>query len=268
MSFFTNLRADRLIMEIRSSPNAASPATQKAVAKLKEVGPGAIESIFGALPDADKGATLALVEVLAALVSQKTFPQFVRGLIEGSPRVISGISWALTSNRNYPAHLLLDALNTQGVSKSALLEVIAAQKSRFTVRELLTAAYAQEPNEKAAVFRIISEIADRAAVPELVGRLQGKDAIARVHIINTLARFNMPEVQTALNGLLKDPNKLIRGAVLSALQRMDGPIDIEQVCAMLRYPEIDVLNRAVDVVIKANHPDTIRHLIAVLKDEN
>ncbi|HYM42372.1 MAG TPA: HEAT repeat domain-containing protein [Steroidobacteraceae bacterium] len=268
MSFFTNLRADRLIMEIRSSPDAASPATQKAVAKLKEVGPGAIESIFGALPDSDKGATLALVEVLASLVNQKTFPQFVRGLIEGSPRVISGIAWALTSNRNFPAHLLLDALNTQGVSKSALLEVIAAQKSRFTVRELLTAAYAQEPNEKAALFRIINEIADRAAVPELITRLQGKDAIARVHIINTLARFNMPEVQSALNGLLKDPNKLIRGAVLSALQRMDGPIDIERVCAMLRDPEIDVLNRAVDVVIKANHPETIRHLIAVLKDEN
>src|SRR5579864_6302728 len=268
MSFFTNLRADRLIMEIRSSTDAASPATQKAVAKLKEVGPGAIESIFAALPDSDKGATLALVEVLTALVNQKTFPQFVRGLIEGSPRVIAGISWALTGSRDYPAHLLLDALNTPGVSKSALLEVIAAQKSRFTVRELLTAAYAQEPNEKAALFRVINEVADRASVPELIGRLQGKDAIARVHIINTLARFNMPEVQTALNGLLKDSNKLIRGAVLSALQRMDGPIDIERVCAMLRDPEIDVLNRAVDVVIKANHPDTIRHLIAVLKDEN
>ncbi|TLY93204.1 MAG: serine/threonine protein kinase, partial [Gammaproteobacteria bacterium] len=92
--------------------------------------------------------------------------------------------------------------------------------------------------------------------------------IARVHIINTLARFNTPEVQTALQGLLKDPNKLIRGATLSALQRMNGPIDIERVCALLRDPEIDVLNRAIDVVIKANHPETIRYLIEVLKDEN
>jgi len=75
-------------------------------------------------------------------------------------------------------------------------------------------------------------------------------------------------VQTALQGLLKDPNKLIRGATLSALQRMNGPIDIERVCALLRDPEIDVLNRAIDVVIKANHPETIRYLIEVLKDEN
>jgi serine/threonine-protein kinase len=268
MSFFTNLRADRLIHEIRTSADASSPATQKAVAALKQVGPGAIEAIFGALPDADKGATMALVDVLGTLVSPKTFPIFMRGLIEGSPRVISGISWALGGNRSYPAHLLLDALNTQGISKSALLDVITAQKARFTVRELLTAAYVQEPNEKAALFRIIGEIADKASLPELIGRVQGKDPIARVHIINTLGRFNTPEVQSALQGLLKDPNKLIRGATLSAMQRMDGPVDIAQVCALLRDPEIDVLNKAIDVVIKANHPETIRHLIAVLKDEN
>jgi serine/threonine-protein kinase len=268
MSFFTNLRADRLITEIRSSKDPASPATQKAIARLKDAGPGAIEAVFGALPEADKSATVAFVDVLAGLVSPKTFPQFVRGLVEGSPRVVSGISWALTSSRNYPPQMLLDALATPGISKPTVLEVIAAQKSRFNVRELLTAAYGQEPNEKAALFRIIGEIADRAALPELMGRLQGKDPIARVHIINTLARFNTPEVQNALQGLLKDPNKLIRGAALSAMQRMDGPIDIERVAALLRDPEIDVLNRAIDVVIKANHPETMRYLIEVLKDEN
>ena len=40
-----------------------------------------------------KTATVAFVEVLAGLVSQKTFPQFIRGLIEGSAKVIAGISW-------------------------------------------------------------------------------------------------------------------------------------------------------------------------------
>jgi serine/threonine-protein kinase len=268
MSFFTNLRADRLVTEIRSSTDPESPARQKAIARLKDVGPGAIEAILGALPEADKSATLAFVEVLSALVSQKTFPQYVQGLVQGSPRVISGISWALTNSRNYPHTLLLEALATPGISKPAVLDVIAAQKSRFGVRELLTAAYAQDPNEKAALFRIIGEIADKSSVGELIGRVQGKDPIARVHIINTLARFNTPEVQTALQGLLKDSNKLIRGATLSALQRMDGPIDIERVAALLRDPEIDVLNRAIDVVIKANHPETMKYLIEVLKDEN
>jgi HEAT repeat protein/tRNA A-37 threonylcarbamoyl transferase component Bud32 len=268
MSFFTNLRADRLITEIRSTSDQDSPVTQKAVARLKDLGPGAIEPVFAALPDASKTATVAFVEVLTGLVNQKTFPQFVRGLVEGSARVIHGISWALMSNRNYPPHLLIEALATPGISKPAILEIIAHQKDRFGVRELLTAAYQQEPNEKAALFRIIGEVATATSVPELVGRIGGKDPIARVHIINLLARFNTPEVQTALQTQLKDPNKLIRGATLSALQRMDGPIDIERICSLLKDPEIDVQNKAIDVVIKANHPDTIRYLIEILKDEN
>jgi HEAT repeat protein/tRNA A-37 threonylcarbamoyl transferase component Bud32 len=268
MSFFSNLRADRLVTEIRSATDPASPAAQKAIARLKDVGPSAIEAVFAALPDSDKNATQAFIEILSSYVNPKTFPQFVRGLVEGSPRVVAGITQALIVKTNYPPHLLLEALTTQGVSKPSILEVISAQKSRFGVRELLTAAYTQEPNEKAALFRVIGEIADKSSVPELVGRVNGKDPIARVHIINTLARFNTPEVQNALQGLLRDPNKLIRGATLSALQRMDGPIDIERVSALLRDPEIDVLNRAVDVVIKANHPETMKYLTAVLKDEN
>jgi serine/threonine-protein kinase len=268
MSFFTNFRADRLVTEIRSSSNPASQATQRAVAKLKGLGAGAIAPIFGALPDADKNATVGFVEALSALVNPKTFPLFVRGLIEGSPRVIAGISWALTSSRNYPPHLLIDALATPGVSKSAILEIITAQKQRFSVRDLLQAAYSQEANEKAALFRLVGEVADPNAISELIGRLHGKDPISRVHIINILARFNTREVQTALQGLLADPNKLIRSAVLSALQRTEGSIDIEKVCVLLRDPEIDVQNKAIDLVIKANHPDTIRYLIEILKDEN
>src|SRR6202140_408907 len=171
MSFFSNLRADRLVTEIRSSNDPTGAATKKAVERLKEVGPGAIEAVFAALPDADKGSTIAFTEVLAALVSQKTFPQYVRGLVEGSPRVISGISWALTSSRNYPPHMLLEALTTPGISKPTVLEVIAAHKTRFGGRELLAPAYTQAPNEKAALFRVIGATADPQSIPELVGRL-------------------------------------------------------------------------------------------------
>ena len=85
MSFFTNLRADRLVTEIRSSNDPASPARQKAIARLKEVGAGAIEPVLGALPEADKSATMGFVEVLSHLVNQKTFPLFVRGLDRGQP---------------------------------------------------------------------------------------------------------------------------------------------------------------------------------------
>jgi HEAT repeat protein/tRNA A-37 threonylcarbamoyl transferase component Bud32 len=268
MSFFTNLRADRLVSDIRSGTGPNDPAVHKAAAKLKDLGPGAIDAVLAAVPEADKNMTLVLVDVLAALISAKTFPRYVLGLVEGSPRVIAAISWALTTSKNYPANLLLDALGQPGMSKSAILEIVAAQKARFSVRDLLGVANQQEPNEKAALFRVIGEIADANSVPELMGRLHGKDPIGRAHIIHILSRFNLPEVQTALLAQLKDPHKLIRGAALDALKKMDNIVDVQRLCSLLRDPEIDVQNKAVDVVIKANHPDTVRFLIDVLKDEN
>jgi serine/threonine-protein kinase len=268
MGLFTNLRSDRLITQIKSTNQPLGEETLKSIAKLKDLGPGVIQPVMQALADADKNATVGLVDVLSTLVSNKTFPQFVEGLRDGGPRISAGIAWALTSSRSYSPGLLLDALTVQGVSKSALLDVIHAHRDRFNLRELLKAAYAQEANEKAALFRVIGEIATADSVGELASRLEGKDPIARMHIINILSRFNQPEVKRALQSQLRDNNKMIRSAALAALARMDGPVDVAVICHLLRDPEIDVQNRAIDVLIRANDPDTIKHLIPVLKDEN
>jgi HEAT repeat protein/tRNA A-37 threonylcarbamoyl transferase component Bud32 len=268
MSFFTNIRADRYITELKSATDVAAPQTQKAIVKLRELGAGAIEPVTAALADADKIATVAYIEVLTGLVNQKTFPRFIESMVTGSPRVVAGVAWALSSSRAYPPTMLLEALNTEGVAKSALLDVITAHRSRLSVREILAAAYKQEANEKAALFRILGELATDNDLPELVGRLNGKDPVARLHIINILSRFPKPEVSRALQQQLKDTNKLVRGAALGALARMEGPFDLELLCGLLRDPEIDVQNKAIDAVIRANDPDTIKYLIPVLKDEN
>jgi eukaryotic-like serine/threonine-protein kinase len=268
MGFFTNLRSDRLIVQIKSTDKPLGDETLKSIAKLKGMGPGVIEPVIQSLADADKNATVALVDVLSTLVSTKTFPQFLQGLCDGNPRIAAGIGWALTSSRNYTPGLLLEALATKGASKSAVLDVIHAQRDRFNMRELLTAAYSQEANEKAALFRIVGEIADESSVPELLSRIEGKDPIARMHIINILSRFNKPDVKRALQNQLRDPNKMIRSSALAALSRMDGPVDPAVICPLLMDSEIDVQNRAIDVLVRSNDPETIKHLIPILKAED
>jgi eukaryotic-like serine/threonine-protein kinase len=268
MSLFANYRADRLIAEIKSSGNPTGPEAQKALEKLHSLGPSAIEPIIAALTTAEKKETLAYVEVLAKLIDAKTLPLLLKTMSDANGRAMSGTAWALSSSRNYPASALLDALNKEEMPKPAILEVIAAQKARFTVRELLQAAYQQEPTERAALFKIIGEVADESSIDDLISRIEGKDPLARLHIIQVLSRFNQPKVQQAIQKQLKDNSKLIRSAALSALARMDGPFDMPLLCGMLRDPEIEVQNKAVDVVVKANHPETVKYLVEVLKDEN
>jgi len=268
MSLFANYRADRLIAEIKSSGNPGSPAAQKALERLVALGPSAIEPIVDALTTAEKRETLAYVDALSRLIDTKTLPIVLKTMAEANGRATSGIAWALSSSKNYPANALLDALSKPAMPKQAILDVIAAQKSRFSVRELLNSAYAQEPTERTGLFKVITEIADESSIDDLVARIEGKDPVARLHIINVLARFNTPKVQQAVQKQLKDNSKFIRSAALSALARMDGPFDMVALCNMLRDPEIEVQNKAVDVVIHANHPETVKYLVDVLKDEN
>jgi HEAT repeat protein/tRNA A-37 threonylcarbamoyl transferase component Bud32 len=267
-SFFADLRAERLIAEIRGIGDPLHPDSQKAFQKLAKLGAGAIPKILDALAVADKKETASYVEILTQLVDNKTFPVIAQGLVDGNQRTISAICLALSASRNYSPTLLIELLERPDVAKPAVLEVINSQKHRFTVRDLLQHAYAQEANEKAALFKIIGELAEEDAIPDLVSRIEGKDAIARMHIINILSRFNRPDVSTALQGLLKDPSKLIRQAALNALSKMDGPIAVGPVCQLLRDPDIEVANRAIDVVVRANDPDTMKYLVEVLKDEN
>ena len=224
MSFFSDLRAERLIAEIRGIADPLNPESQKAFQKLAKIGPGAIPKILDALAVADKKETAAYVDILTQLADNKTFPIIAQGFVDGNPRTIAAISLALASSRNYSPSLLIELLERDDVSKPAVLEIINSQKNRFTVRDLLQHAYSQEANEKAALFRIIGELADESAVPELASRIEGKDSVARMHIINILSRFNRPEVAAAIETQLRDSNKLIRHAALNALAKMDGPI--------------------------------------------
>jgi len=268
MSLFSNYRADRLIAEVKSSGNPGSPLAQKALEKLVGLGPNAIDPLVAALTTAEKKETVAYVDALSKLIDAKTLPQLLRIMADANGRAMSGIAWALSSSRNYPAAALLDALAKPDMPKQVIIDVIAAQKTRFTVRELLNAAYSQEASERAGLFKIIAEIADESSLDDLIARIEGKDPVARLHIINVLARFNLPHVQQAIQRQLKDNSKFIRAAALSALSRMDGPFDMQLICGMLRDPEIEVQNKAVDVVVKANHPETVKFLVEVLKDEN
>src|SRR3974377_695238 len=137
MTLFANYRADRLIAEVKSSGNPGSPVAQKALEKLVSLGSDAIEPLIEALATSEKRETTAYVEALAKLIDSKTLPTLFKTMAEANGRAMSGVAWGRGTTRNYPAHALLDALAKPGMPKQALLDVITAQKTRFTVRELL-----------------------------------------------------------------------------------------------------------------------------------
>ena len=78
MSFFSDLRAERLIAEIRGIGDPLHPESQKALQKLVKIGAGAIPKILDALAVADRRETAAYVDILAQLIDNKSFPWSMR----------------------------------------------------------------------------------------------------------------------------------------------------------------------------------------------
>ncbi|MFO1408536.1 MAG: HEAT repeat domain-containing protein [Steroidobacteraceae bacterium] len=267
MSFFTNMKADRLIADIKAASDGNVDA-DKALDRLGKLGPAAIPRIIDALSNADRQETEAFVRVLSALIDNKSLSQVVEALSDANPRTAAAIVAALSAARDYSPQLLLPLLDDPKAPRGPIVSVLAAQKARLTARELLVRAYNQEATEKAALFRIVGEIADETLLPELLSRLEGKDPIARTHIISIVSRFNRPDVARALAAQLRDPNKFIRQAVLNALSRMGSNVDPAVMCQLLRDTDVETQQKAIDAVVRANHPDTIQHLVPVLKDED
>ncbi len=268
MKFFSTLKAERCLSQLVSETDPGSPAARKALESLRGVGAAAIPKIIDAFATADKTHTGALVTLLASLLDDQSFPHYAAGLGHPNKQCVAGVTKALAISGTYDTNRLLELLGKDDIFKPALIEILGIVRKRLNSRELLSRAYDLQPSEKAAVFKIISDIAGPELVPDLIARLDGKDPSVRLHIIYLLGRFNQPDVARALERQLKDKTKMVRKAVLEVLAHMPGDRNIGLICSLLADPELEVQARAVDLVVKLRHPDTMKHLLNVLKDES
>jgi HEAT repeat protein len=269
VSFLTSFRSEQILGRLVDERDPSSPAAQKMVNKLKAANNKMIPKIIDALALSGKTHTMVLVDILGALVNDKNLEIFKEGLADGNERVVSGTAWALSSSTDYNANGLLEFFDDPEVSKPALIDVLRVHKQDLSVHELLRHAYECDPKEKAAIFRIIQETIKPAMIPDLIARMGGKDSTIKIHLLQLLSKFDTQEITNAFEGQLKDTNKMVRSAALSALAtREKSRVNIEKISKVLLDPDLDVQSKAVEVMIKLNHPDTVVHLIPALKDES
>jgi hypothetical protein len=195
MKFITGLQAERLISRISEAGDPSDPDAKKAFQKLAKLGQDAIPKVFDALAAADKKQTAEYVEVIRTVISDKTLPVIVRGLAHGDPKTIQGTAWALSSSKRFNVNRLVDLLSEDTYSKSAIVDVLNSHKDRLNVRQLLAQIYNLQPSEKTAVFKLIDSMVTAELVPDLLARMDGKDPVVKMHLIDIVSRFSTPEVQ-------------------------------------------------------------------------
>jgi len=260
--------AERIVEGIRAPGDLDTPSGQKAVARLQKMGGPAVRQVIEALDSAEAERAGALARVLGTLVSTRTLHDIVSAMPSANVRGLQGITWALAHSKEYNANRVLDYLTEASMPRGALLEILDAQAERLDVRQVLNKAYQVDGAEKSALFRLVARIADDSLVPDLIERLTGKDLAVRIHLIEILGGFDRLDVRQALQKELEADHKTVRAAALGALTRLGGDLDPAILCRRLLDPDIGVQNAAVEALIRQKHPDTLRHLVDVLKDES
>ncbi len=268
MNFISAIKAERLIAQIRGEADLSSPSAKKAFDKLRQVGPAGVPKILQALASADRRQTAEFVDVLTRLADDKALPAILQGLTDANPKTVSGATTALSSSRRYNPNRLVDLLAEDSYSKSALVDILLAHRKRLNINHLLAQVYELQPSEKTAVFKIVKDLASEAEIPDLLARMNGKDPVVKMHLIKVISQFERVDVQDALQQQLKDDNKLVRQAALTGLSQLNGAVNVELICSLLEDPDVDVINKAIDVIVNLKHPDTVKHLISALKADN
>ena len=146
--------------------------------------------------------------------------------------------------------------------------MLQAHKERLNVRQLLGQIYHLQPSEKAAVFKLIDEVTTEEMVPDLLTRMDGKDPLVKTHLINVIARFDRPDVNKGCRRRCATATSSFAARRSRASPRSKTAVDVALVSKLLLDPDLDVMNKAVDVIIQLNHPETAKYLIEALKAEN
>ncbi|HID81555.1 MAG TPA: serine/threonine protein kinase [Thiotrichales bacterium] len=269
MGLFNKFRADKHLAQCLQASTLDAPEASQCLSKLKSASDSAIPKIFSRLSAAEGAEAVRIREVLKRLIDTNTLSSFFPGLYsEAHPRVQKATVEALSVEDSYDPGLLLKLFDDKAISKSALLKVLDARKSRLNSIALLRKTNMLQPGERTALFAILEDIADQSIVPELVNRITAKDINTRRGIVKLLGHFDIPQARSALLGRLTDDSKQIRFEALDALAKNSIEIDLGILCSLVKDKDYSVQNRAIDALVKRNDPTTVKHLMDLLKDES
>jgi serine/threonine-protein kinase len=268
MNFISAFKAERLIAQIRGEADVSSSSARKAFEKLHQVGPAAVPKILLELGTADRRQTTEFIEILGKLADDKSLPSILQGLADTNPKTVAGTTAALSSSRRFNPNRLVDLLAEDNYSKSAVVDILLAHKDRLSINHLLAQVYDLQPSEKTAVFKMVHDLASIDQVPDLLARMNGKDPVVKMNLIKVISQFERDDVQQALQEQLRDENKMVRQAALTGLSRLNGAVNVELICSLLLDPDVDVIDKTIDVIVNLKHPETIKYLIPALKDES
>jgi serine/threonine-protein kinase len=265
MSLLEKHRVSKLLESVLAH-EPASPERAEATARLKQLGRRAVPHLIRAFRGSQ--GSDALVTLLRPLVDEASLAHFTRALGDPDPRVVAGVTRVLAAARRYDPNSLLDLFADPQIPKAALVEILVAHKESVKIGRLLSLLDAADKEARAALFRLVDQVATVATLRELVQATRHEDLLVRVQLARTLGRFPVEAARDCLVRLLEDADRHVRQVALDGLAQLRLPVEAGALCRLLRDPDITVQGKAIEAIAALDPPHVLRNLLEVLHDES
>jgi len=269
MALFAGARSKRWIEKlIDASRKNNNDDYATAFQKLIGFGSDALSEIFEALDFVGEDERPPLTKALARIIDTNNLPTVLKQLDHQNTNLVSEVMKAVANSRKINAGHILPYLKDESIPNNKVFPILSARKDELDANRLIGASYELEMTDKDTLFKIVEDISTQSDLPDLLGRVTGKDPVVRGHIIRILGKYKDPKVPAILQDLLSDKNSIVRQAALESLTKLGNVADIRSLCDLLLDNDFGVQERAVEAIVKMNHPKTAHHLLEVLKSDN
>lgn len=266
MGLLDTFRVKKFIEVVLTAPDPTAPDVLQAIKRLKQLGPSVLPKLIEAL--AHTPPPEPIVQLLGSLLHANTLPVFCTGLGHANSKVVAGLVSILSRSSAYDPNRLLEYLADPKIPKTALIQVLTAQKHALQAHAILALVQTMDKDNRGLIFRLLEQVATEAMVPGLLPLTQSEEWLVRQQVARILSRFPGTTVQEALLRLMQDPQKSVRLTALEGLASLPTAMDIGPLCRLLADPDLTVQSKAIEALIHINDPQAIPHLLDVLQDES
>ncbi len=266
MSLLNGLKINKAISTLLDSADPKDAAVISAIAKLKDIGRTAVPRLIDALAETPNNS--AIENLLVSLLDNKSLPEYVDALTDNDRNLVTSLARILAHSTNYDPNLLLVEIDDPDVPKKILLQILVARKDRLNPRKVIALLEDENPSKRTIAFNLVQVVATEEFVPNLLPFAMNDDFAIRLNAIRVLSRFNLESVRNVLLKALSDSNKYIRQAALDGISAHNFGVSAQQICPLLRDPDLGVQSKAIEALVRIKDPNTVTHLIDILNDNS
>lgn len=266
MGIVNRLVANKYIRALKRSGDTDPNTLAEVKSNLISCGDSVVPSLINQLDHSD--ARKHAIEVLGALLSEKTLPLFIEALASEREQVANGVVEILSTVTKFNASALLDYLSIPEVPKGRIHAILERRRNDMDPAALVNFMISCDKETRATVYRLLDGHPNETTSSAILPLLTQEDWWLRSSGLMLIAHHPSERGTTLAISRLKDSNKRVRLQAVRTLGQLKVHAAIAGFAGALKDPDLKVHSAAIDALVDIGDVSAVPYLVDVLKDES